>query len=137
MSTLHFRNALVEINGTNLSDHFASLTLNYSSEMLDETAFGDSTRIRKGGLKDWSIDLVAHQDYAASEIDATLFSLVGTTVCVEIRPQNICSTVVNPRYDGIGVIESYQPVGGQVGTLLDAPITIQSAGDLSRTTAAT
>jgi hypothetical protein len=137
MATLHFRNAKVEVNGVDLSDHFSSVAINYASEMLDETAFGDSTRIRKGGMKAWSIDATAHQDFAAGELDATLWSLVGTTVCVEVRPQNICSTVVNPIYSGIGVIEKYNPVGGGVGTLLDAPVTIQSAGDLSRNTSAT
>lgn len=138
MSTLHFRNAMLEINGsTALSDDVASITINYASEMLDETAMGDSTRIRKGGLKDWSIDITFHQDFAASQVDATLFALVGTTACFEVRPQNICSTVVNPRYSGIGIIEKYNPVGGSVGTLLDAPVTVQSAGDLSRDTAAT
>lgn len=137
MATLHFRDAFIEVNGSNLSANFASVTLDYKAEMLDETAFGDSTRIRKGGLKDWSINLKAHQDFSSGQVDATFFSLVGTTVCIEIRPQNVCSTTINPRYFGIGVIESYQPVGGDVGTLLDAPITIQSAGDLGRATAAT
>ena len=98
---------------------------------------GDSTRIRKGGLKDWSVDVNFHQDFAASQVDATLFSLVGATACIEIRPQNICSTVANPRYEGIGILESYNPVGGSVGALLDAPATWQSAADLTRTTAAT
>ena len=110
---------------------------NYSSEMLDETAMGDSTRIRKGGLKGWSMDVTPHQDFAASEWDATFFSLVGTTACYEVRPQNICSTAINPIFSGIGVLESYQPLGGDVGSLLDAPISIQSAGDLSRNTSAT
>ena len=137
MATEHFRNAKVELNGTDLSDHVASVALNYASEMLDETAMGDSTRIRKGGLKAWSIDITPHQDFGAGEWDATVFALVGTTVCVEIRPQNICSTVINPIYSGIGVIEKYNPVGGSVGTLLDAPTSIQSAGDLSRNTSAT
>lgn len=137
MATLHFRNAKFEVNGTDLSDHVAEITLNYSSEMLDETAMGDSTRIRKGGLKVWSIDVTPHQDYAAGEWDATLFSLVGTTVCIEVRPQNICSTAINPRWDGIAILENYQPMGGAVGSLLDAPATFVSAGDLSRATAAT
>lgn len=137
MATLHFRNAFFEVNGVDLSDHVASITLNYASEMLDETAMGDTTRIRKGGLYDWSISVTPHQDFASGEWDARFFSLVGTTACYEIRPQNICSTVSNPRFDGIGVVESYQPVGGDVGTLLDAPVSIQSAGTLTRTTAAT
>ena len=137
MSTLHWRNPKVEVNGTDLSDNFSSAALNLSAEMLDETAFGDTTRIRKGGLFDWSIELNAHQDFVSGEVDSTFFALVGVTACIELRPQNICSTVINPIYSGIGIIESYNPIGGDVGSLLDAPITIQSAGALSRATAAT
>jgi hypothetical protein len=137
MATLVYTNAFIQVNAVDLSSHAESITLNYASEMQDETAMGDSTRVRKGGLKDWSIDVNWHQDFAAGAVDATLFSLVGTTVCVEMRPQNICSTAINPIYSGIGVIESYNPMGGSVGALLDAPTTIQSAGALARATAAT
>jgi len=137
MATLVYTNAFIQINAVDMSSHAESIGLNYASEMQDETAMGDSTRVRKGGLKDWSIDVNWHQDFAAASVDATLFSLVGTTVCVEMRPQNICSTAINPIFSGIGVIESYNPMGGSVGALLDAPTTIQSAGDLSRATAAT
>jgi hypothetical protein len=137
MATLVYTNAFIQINAVDLSSHASEVGLNFASEMQDETAMGDSTRTRKGGLKDWSVDITWHQNFAAGAVDATLFSLVGTTVCVEIRPQNICSTAINPIYSGIGVIESYNPVGGTVGALLDAPTTIQSASDLNRATAAT
>jgi hypothetical protein len=137
MATLVYTNAFIQINAVDMSAHAESVGLNYASEMQDETAMGDSTRVRKGGLKDWSIDVNWHQNFAVGAVDATLFSLVGTTVCVEMRPQNICSTAINPIYSGIGVIESYNPMSGSVGALLDAPTTIQSAGDLSRATAAT
>jgi hypothetical protein len=137
MATLVYTNAKIEVNGVDLSAHASEVSLNYASEMQDETAMGDDTRIRKGGLKDWSVDVTFHQDFAAAKVDATLFSVVGTTVCVELRPQNICSTVINPTYSGIGIIESYNPLGGAVGALLDAPVTIQSASTLARATAAT
>ena len=132
MATLVYTNAKLEINGVDLSANASEVSLNYASESVDETAMGDDTRVNKGGLKTWSIDVTFHQDFAANKVDATLFSLVGTTVCVEIRPQNICSTSINPTYSAIGLIESYNPVGGAVGALLDAPVTIQSAGSLSR-----
>ena len=137
MATLVYTNAFIQINAVDLSSHASEVSLNYASEMQDETAMGDSTRVRKGGLKDWSVDVTWHQDFAAGAVDATLFSLVGTTVCVEMRPQHICSTAINPIYSGLGVIESYNPMSGSVGALLDAPTTIQSAGNLSRATAAT
>jgi hypothetical protein len=132
MATLVYTNAKFEINGTDLSSHASEVSLNYGSEIQDETAMGDGSRINKGGLKTWSVDVTFHQDFATSAVDQTLFSLVGTTVCFEIRPQNICSTAINPTYSSIGIIESYNPVSGSVGSLLDAPITIQSAGTLSR-----
>jgi hypothetical protein len=132
MATLVYTNAKFEVNGVDLSANASEVGLNYASEMQDETAMGDDTRIRKGGLKDWSVDVTFHQDFAANKVDATLFSIVGTTVCVEIRPQNICSTSINPIYSGIAIVESYNPLGGAVGALLDAPVTFQSAGTLSR-----
>ena len=132
MATLVYTNAKIEINGTDLSSHASEVALNYGSEMQDETAMGDDSRINKGGLKTWSVDVTFHQDFATNAVDQKLFSLVGTTVCVEIRPQNICSTATNPTYSAIGVIESYNPVSGSVGSLLDAPVTIQSAGTLAR-----
>ena len=122
MATLVYTNAKLEINGVDLSANASEVSLNYASESVDETAMGDDTRVNKGGLKTWSIDVTFHQDFAANKVDATLFSLVGTTVCVEIRPQNICSTSINPTYSAIGLIESYNPVGGAVGALLDAPV---------------
>jgi hypothetical protein len=137
MATIIYKNAYFEVNGTSLSDHVESLTFNYGSEMQDETAMGDDTRINKGGLKTWSLDINFHQDYAAADVDGKFFSLVGTTACYEWRPQNICSTAINPRFSGIGVVDSYQPQGGSVGSLLDAPVTIQSASDVARAITAT
>jgi hypothetical protein len=132
MAVLHYNNALVECNGTDLSNDVESVTLNFSSEMLDATAMGDDTRKHKGGLKDWSIEVNFHQDFEASQVDATLFTIVGTTSCWEVRPQNVCSSANNPIYSGVGTIESYNPQGGSVGALLDAPVTVQSFGSLNR-----
>jgi hypothetical protein len=136
MATVHFRNAYIWVQGVDLSDDCAEVTVNYGSETLDETAFGDDTRVNKGGLLTWDVSLRFHQDFVSGAVDATLFSLVGTTTCFEIRPHNSCSTTINPRLTGIGILNSY-PFGGAVGTLLDAPATIASAGTLSRLVTAT
>lgn len=137
MATVVFRNAYFWLNNVDYSDEVESIALNYGAEMLDETAMGDDTRINKGGLKTWSVDGNVHQDYASGNLGANLFALVGTTTCFELRPQNSCSTVINPRYSGIGIVESAPQMGGSVGSLLDMAFTIQSAGTLDRATAAT
>ena len=103
------------VNGVDLSDHITELTLNYSSEMLDRTVMGLTTRAKVGGLKNWSLDCTFLQNFASGKSDATLFPLVGTTSCVEIRPLNSCSTALNPVYSGVATLEAYPPMGGAVG----------------------
>lgn len=132
MATVVWRNAYFWLNGVDYADQIESLTLNFGSEMLDETAMGDDTRVNKGGLKTWSVEVNAHQDFGSGKTGANLFSLVGSTTCFEIRPLNSCSTAINPSFTGIGILENFPPVGGAVGSLLDVPFTLQSAGSLSR-----
>lgn len=133
--TVVFRNAYVWIDTTDLSAQVKEVSINYKSEMLDRTAMGNSTREHRGGLYDWSISITPHQAWAAS-VDSVLWPLVGTSAALEVRPANACSTATNPRWSGVGCLESYQPLSGAVGTLLPAPVTFQSAGDLTRSVTA-
>jgi len=126
-----FTNAFVEINGKNLSTYSPSISINYASEILDQTAFGDTTRSRIGGLFDWSFDMQFHYDCSTAGPEATLWSLVGTTSCIEVRPVNVCSSANNPIYSGICVLDSFN-YGGAVGSLLMASTKAMSVSALSR-----
>lgn len=135
MASLAFTDAFVSINSVDLSAFVKTVSIDYSAEMLDETVMGDTTKKNKGGLKDWSMSIQFKQDFAASSPDVSLFSLVGTTFTVIVRP--VKSTVVgatNPNYTGTGIIDSYSPMGNSVGELAMAPISIKAAGALSRAT---
>lgn len=134
MATKVLTDASVDIDSTDLSDHVKSVTINYSAEMQDDTVMSDDTRSNKGGLKDWSMDIEFLQDWAASEVDATLFSLVGTTFTVNVRPESGSASSTNPEYSGTGILESYPPLDNSVGELASTSITIQSAGTLNRNT---
>ena|ERR1043166_1679233 len=127
-----FTNPYIWINNVDLADHIEQVTLNFSSETPDATAFGQTTRINKGGLKVWDIEFRCQQDFNAAKIDATFFTLVGTSACFEIRPTNTCTTATNPSFTGIGVVESYPPMGGQIGDVLKATMKMVSASALSR-----
>lgn len=134
MATKVLTDAFVELNSTDLSDHVKSVTLNYEAEMQDDTVMGDDTRSNKGGLKNWSVDIEFVQDWAASEVDATLFSLVGTTFTVVLRSDSATVGATNPEYSGTGILESYPPLDNSVGELATTSVTIQPAGTLSRAT---
>lgn len=136
MAKYVFNDAFVSINGVDLSDHVKSVTLNYSAELQETTAMGDTTRNRIGGLKDWSIEVEMYQNFAAASVDATLFGLVGTTFSVIVRAdKSDAVSATNPNYTGTGILESYPPIGGGVGEVAMTSVTIQAAGALTRATA--
>jgi hypothetical protein len=83
--------------------------------------------VRLGGLKDWSASIDFAQDYAAAQVDATMFPLVGSTFAVEIRPTSGARSATNPAYTGTGILESYQPIGGSVGDEATTTVSIQGA----------
>lgn len=135
MAAFVYDDAFVSINGVDLSDHVRSVTLDYKAELQDDTAMGDTTRSKLGGLKDWSLQVEFNQDFAASSVDVSLFSLVGSTFTVIVRPDK--STAVgatNPNFTGTGILESYPPISGGVGELATTSVSIQAAGALSRAT---
>lgn len=135
MAKFVLTDAFVSLGGNDLSDHVKSVTINYSADMQDDTAMGATAHARIGGLKDWSLDVEFHQDFAASNLDSILFPLVGTSVAVIVRP--VKSTVVgtgNPNYTGNAMLESYKPLGGSVGDLATTTISMPGNGALSRAT---
>lgn len=127
--------ASVVVNGVDLSDHVRSLTLQYNADAVDKTAMGDTTRNRTGGLKDWSVSIEFNQDFAANEVDATLFPLVGSTFTFTGKPTSAAVSATNPSFSGSALLESYQPINGSVGDLHTTSVSLVAAGDLTRATA--
>ena len=133
MADLIWNDAFFTINSVDLADHVTSLTLNYGVELLDITAMGDGARDRIAGYKDWSIEVEFNQDFAASNVDATMFPLVGAAAtAVELRPTSAAASATNPKFTGNVIVESYPPLGGGVGEVLKTSVSLQGAGTLTR-----
>lgn len=135
MSTKVITNGFFTLNDTDQSANVASVTLNASKEMLDETAWGDSNRINKSGLSNWDLEVVFHQDYAT--VDAQLYPLLGTTACFDLRADHEMVQASNPSWTGIAILESYPPLSGGMGSLVDVSARFRPASALSRITTAT
>jgi len=138
MATLVYTDAFVSINSVDLSDHVRSVQLNYEAEILDDTAMSTSgTRSNRPGLKNWTLTVEFYQDFAAANVDATLFALIGAVAFpVIVRP--VKATVVgatNPNYTGNAVLESYPPITGEIGVMGMASATFRCSGALVRATA--
>lgn len=129
----HFvlKDAMVLLGAVDLSDHVRSVTINYSAELIEDTAMSDVSRSRVAGLKDWSATVEFAQDEAGSEVADTIFALVGVAGTFECRPTSAARSATNPGYNGTGIIESYNPVSGSVGTLATTSITIQGSNGVA------
>ena len=132
MATLMLNDAVITVDGTDLSDWVKQVRIDYGAASLDETAMGDTTKINKGGLKEWSGQIDFMQDYAASAVDVTLFSLIGTVVTITGKPTSAAVGATNPNYTGSALLTGYPPLSGSVGELAMTSLSFVSAGDLSR-----
>lgn len=135
MSKMVLKDAFLSVGGTDLSAFVSQLTLNYAADVPEVTSMGDTTRTRlAGGLKDWSVDVEFYQDFDASQLDDTLFALVGTQVALVIRPASAAVGSNNPEFTGNAILESYPPMGQSVGDAAAASATFQGDGTLTRAT---
>lgn len=122
--------AFLSVDGTDLSDHVRTITLEYSADEVDNTAMGAGTHtMATDTLKNWTLTVEFYQDYAAGSVDATLFSKVAKSCALEVRAKKgVAVSATNPKYTATGVLLSYQPVGGSVGENAMAPVTFRPAG---------
>ena len=120
------------IAGTDFSDHIASVTLDISSDEVETTAFGGSGfRTRVGGLKDGSITLSFHNDFATTgsgAVDSTLWGLFNTAATVVVKPTGSAVSASNPSFSGVFLVSQVNPISGSVGDLATRDVTWPTAG---------
>jgi hypothetical protein len=69
-------------------------------------------------LQNNSLDIELMQDFAAANVEATLFPLVGTQTTVVIKPTSDAVSATNPSYTlSDTFLTAHTPVAGAVGEL--------------------
>lgn len=134
MAKVVLNNASITINSIDLSDHIASVTITTEVADIPTTAFGATAIERVGGLKDNSVQLDFHQDFAASEVEATIYPLIGTTTTVLVKPTSGAVSATNPSYSMTALVTSWTPIAGAVGELLTASVTWPVSGEVTKAT---
>ena len=119
----------VNVNAVSLSDHVESVSVSVDAEDVDITAMGATSRAHAPGLRDDTVTVNFFQDFAASEIDATLFPLVGnqTGVAVIVKPTSAAVSTTNPSFTATMVLLSYQPISGTIGAASQTSVTFACA----------
>ena len=118
MAKLVLTDAFITINSVQLSDHANSVTLNYEIDSVETTAFGSTGHTFTGGLQNLSVEVALMQDYAATNVEATIYPLVGTTTTLVIKATSGATSATNPQYTITGAyLAAHTPVAGAVGEL--------------------
>lgn len=136
MPRLVLTNAKVTINSVNLSDHIASVTLSTSADVVDTTGFSSTAaRSRVAGLLDNSVTLEFHQDFATSNVEQTIYPLIGTATTVVVTPVDTTVGATNPSYTFSALVSEWQPLSGAVGELATASVTWPISGAITKAVA--
>jgi hypothetical protein len=83
-------------------------------------------------LADNSIALEFHQDYATSEVEQTIYPLLGTVATVIVKPNGSVTGALNPSYTCSAVISEWTPLNGSVGELATASVTWPVTGAITK-----
>ena len=136
MARLVLTNAFISVGGVDLSDLVASVTLNSTFDVVETTAFSSTAaKTRLAGLADNSVALEFHQDYATSQVEQTIYPLLGTVSTVIVKPVDGATTTINPSYTLSAVVSEWTPLNGSVGELATASVTWPISGAITKTTA--
>ena len=134
MAKIVLLNPSIVINSVNLSDHIDQVTIEETYKDIDTTAFGSTAVTRVAGLGDHKLVLEFQQDFGASEVEATVYPLVGTLTSVSILPVSGTTTTTNPSYTMTVLVNDWKPVDGKVGDLSKVSITWPISGAVTKAT---
>jgi len=130
-TTVYLSQPSLTINSVDLQDQCTNAVINYVYEQLETTAFGDTARKFGGSavtsLQNNTIEVELYQSYAASETEATVFSLVGVITTLVLKPTSSAVSATNPSYTLTGAyLSAHTPINASLGEL--STITLTFAG---------
>lgn len=127
MSTVHFRDARIFVDGFDLSANHNNVSVEMKVDVLDQTTFGYVTRIHRGGLTDIGITGKGFWDPTPAFVDRVMFALVGVDDKVATLFPNGITEGAQQGFASKGVLEHYN-VSGEVGSLLNFDMAFQGRG---------
>jgi len=135
MAKLVLLNASVTLNGTNISDDVAAVTLSTSVAEVPTTSFGSGGAVtRVAGLIDNSVTLSLHNEF--SSVEGLIYPLVGSTaVTIVIKASTAAVSTANPSFTASVLVTEWSPINGAVGELNTADVTWPISGTITKATA--
>jgi hypothetical protein len=131
-------NVGVKINSVDISDHVTSATLSQIFDEVEVTSMGSNSHQFVKGLESSTLQLNFLNDFAASNVMATLQAAYGTTVTAVILPvKGTAVSATNPLYTVSILVNNLTPVNGAVGDVSSSSITFTCNSTVVQTTTGT
>ena len=129
MAAFVFTDAFVSIAAVDLSNDTQQVAIDIGSELQDNTVMGFAARSNIPGLLTGGAQVTFLQDFAAAQVDVTIFPLIGTTFVNLFRPTSAATSATNPEYSLTACIPDggYRPIGGSVGDMATATLNLANA----------
>lgn len=128
MAKFVMKNATVTVNGTDLSDHVAEFSFEARQPEVDSSALGTGWRTFVSGIKEGTVTLTLHQDFAASNVNATINPLLGSYATV----------IASGTFGGVATsgtavayVSTVTPIGGALGDLAVMNISWPTSGTVT------
>lgn len=137
MAKIVLKTATVTVNAVDITDHVSQVTIETERDEVDVTAMGAANKEILAGLGDATITLSVFQDFAAGEIDATMWPLStsDTPFTVTVKPTSAATSATNPLYSMSSLLLSYSPLDGSVGEASTTELTFRNASQAGLTRA--
>lgn len=134
MAQIVLTDVTVSINSVALGSRATNVVINYEKEAVEVTAFGDNNRKFVSGLGNISVDVELIQDFAAANVEATVYPLVGTQTTLVFKPTSGAVSATNPSYTIADTfLSAHTPLNGSVGELATTSLSFQG-GSLTKAT---
>jgi hypothetical protein len=137
----------VELNGQPIGEYISSVTINTPEDVVETTAFGPvGARTRTSGLKDHSVALEFHNDFASGAMESIIDGIgIGQLTNLVIKPTSAAISSTNPAYradnSGSGatkagqvLVSEWTPLNGAVGELSTVSVTWPISGQIVKDT---
>ena len=128
--------ANLSVNSVALEDELTSIDLKVEQETIVVTGFSNTGPERVVGNYDYSHSLAGNFDGAASQGDATLFALIGSSgVAVNFDPTGASAGANDPNYDATSAVLKSYSIKAAVGAAVTYAAELEGNSALARSTA--
>ena len=127
------RNAVVQLDGTDISTYISSVAVDMTAADVRVTAMGAGGEQHLAGIRDDSFTFTAFTGFGASTLHSVVnakFVAAGTLEVVVYPSGNTVGTA-NPKFTGYCPLLTYSPTSGAIGDAATTTLTLPVNGTIT------